>query len=768
MHPDAGLMGRCHRGFLAAWLAVCAILVAAHPAAAQRPVRSRDAKAEGGGYAAHRLLQRGQELIESGEHERGTKIMETIIEQYPDDPIRFRAHLALGKQALARNEQSQAIGHLRALRPLDQPDGQMDEESRELFLESLYLQGIAFFQTRQYGEAFARLRRITNDFPNTVWANQSYYYIGMCHFAQGNWTKAIEALGLVGTFVDPDTAGLDRAEAGRRFYVKIRDTDLQVLEKLGQEVRVSVASASGDSEVITLVPLPGSDSVSIGSVATAMGPAIPGDEVLQVIGGDTIKTSYLDGNTLDGGRDVTRTSEVKVVSTAAVMFTRGDYESQAAAAFLGQPVFVVLFDADLDASPRADKATIRIISRFKEEESEETASTRAGVDIERMLRAEEETWRTRDEITLSLAELPAAAGGPEGQAAAAAADIVRTGRFGGRFQLGAFLEDQPVEKSDDVLTVAIGDEIVASFVDETSLASDGPRTATATIVVASEINSAPQVKQADVSDPVVAAKKNLVEAAAFLELGRIFKSMGLGKGAAEKVAEGLARVEPVVRQSANIPVAQVEEAFKAKWELHIVADDFEAAIRTCELFNRLYPASPLVDQALLQIGRINEEKKRFPDALRVYGRVLGLPSSQIKADAQFRIAQVNEKLHGAGSEQAIVQYKLCAERYPESPYAGESLGRLVDYHIEQKDYAAANDLLDQIFQDYPDAQFLDGMLLKWVMVAYRMGDYPKAYEKCSQLLFEYPESSFAEKARAILPKIEQKVKPAGGAGSEQQ
>ena len=100
-------------------------------------------------------------------------------------------------------------------------------------------------------------------------------------------------------------------------------------------------------------------------------------------------------------------------------------------------------------------------------------------------------------------------------------------------------------------------------------------------------------------------------------------------------------------------------------------------------------------------------------------------------------------------ERAIVEYKNCAERYPDSPFAGESLGKLVDYHIEKKDYTAANDLLDQVVRDYPDAQFLDAMLLKWVMVAFRMGDVSKAHEKCTQLIFEYPSSAYAERGRAI-------------------
>jgi TolA-binding protein len=734
-------------------------------AEAQRPARKRgEGAAAGGNYAAFQLLQKGQELLASGEHDRGTKILETIIEQYPADPIRFKAYLALGKHALERSEQMEAIGHLRNLKGLEQPGVELDAETRDLFLEGLYLQGIAFFQTRQYAQAFPLLRRITNDFPNTVWANQSYYYIGMCHFAQGNWNKAIEALGLVGTFVDDASNAVEYAEAGRRFYVKIQDTDLPVLAKLGEDVKVTITAASGDTETVSLVPLPGDGQASIGSVATALGEPKPGDDVLQIRGGDRITTSYIDGNTLDGEKDVGRSREVQVVGTASLAFTRGDFESQAAAAFLGQPLFVVLADADLDVSPQADEARVRITVRFKEEEEDEQAGGR-GVDLERILRTEEDAWRTRDEIVLSLRELspvlaaPPAGDQPAGEAAAAGP--VHSGRFGGQVTLAAFVVDQPVDQADGLLTAAVGDEIVASFLDERHIGGTSPRTASARIEVAAEIDSTPRAVQYEVGDPVVAARKNLVESAAYLELGRIFKAMGLVKGAREKVAEGLGRVEPIIRRAGDIPRSLTEEAFRTKWDLHIVADDFEAAIRTCELFNRLYPESPFVDVALLQIGKIKEERKLPQEAIGVYRRVLGLPASQVKAEAQYRIAQATEKLGTVNAaEQSILEYKACAERYPDSPFAGEALGKLVDYHVEKKDNAAANDLLEQIFQDYPDAGFLDAMLLKWVLVAYRSGDPQKAYDKCTQLLFEYPESSYAERARAILPKIEQNVKPA--------
>jgi len=752
--------------------ALIAAVLMPQPADAQRPRRTRGSeeaqdaaiqgqtRGEGGNYAAFQLLRKGQELLEAGEHDRGTKILETIVEQYPADSIRFRAYLALGKHALSRSQQMEAIGYLRNLNGLEQPGKEMDDETRELFLEGLYLQGMAYFQTRQYAQAFPLLRRITNDFANTVWANQSYYYIGMCHFAQGNWNKAIESLGLVGTFVDDTGDALEYAEAGRRFYVKIHDTDLPVLAKLGEDVKVTISSGSGDTETVSLVPLPGDENASLGSVATALGKAVPGDGVLQVIGGDTISTSYVDGNTRDGEKDVMRSRRVQVVSTAALAFTRGDFESPAVAAFPGQPVFVTLSDADLDISDAADQAQVRVIARYREEEDDEERLT-TGVDLAKLLQADEERWRTRDEIVLTLTEFVAAAEGTD-------AGPVHSGMFRGQFELGTFVEDRPVDKGDALLTVAVGDELVASFVDERHIGGTAPRTATATLIVGSEIDSRPRAVQYEVSDPVVAAKKSLVEAEAFLELGRIFKAMGLSKGAGEKVAEGLTRVEPIIRRSGAIPAGLTEQAFRTKWDLHITAGDFEAAIKTCELFNRLYPESPFVDQALLQIGRIKQEKADTADAIAVYRRILALKTSQVKPEAQYRIAQATEAQKSAAgqpaqgaAERAVVEYKICAERYPDSPFAGESLGKLVDYHIEKKDYTAANDLIAQIFQDYPDAQFLDSMLLKWVMVAFRMGDVQKAHDKCSQLLFEYPASPFAERGRAILPKIEQRLRPAG-------
>ena len=116
------------------------------------------------------------------------------------------------------------------------------------------------------------------------------------------------------------------------------------------------------------------------------------------------------------------------------------------------------------------------------------------------------------------------------------------------------------------------------------------------------------------------------------------------------------------------------------------------------------------------------------------------------------------------SEKAIQQYKICAEKFPESAFVGRSLIKVVEYYIYSKDFSRADNMLEQIFQDYPDGDFLGDMLWQWVQVASSMGNTQKAVDKCSQLLFEYPSSKHADEAKEMLPKLKAMLeKPAAPA-----
>lgn len=731
-------------------LVAYAVLFAGTESHAAREAKTQEqGKEDKGEYTAHKLFKRAEELLSAGERERSVEMLKAIIQQYPNSPIRFKAYLALGKHFFEAHEQTKAIDYLRNLNKLKKPDEEPVGEERDMYLEGLYLSGVSYFQMRQYNTTFSILRQITSNYPNSIWANQAHFYIGMSHFAQEHWNKAIKSLSLVGTFVDPDSPTVEFVEAGHRFHVKIIDCDLPILDRLGKKTSVEAETKQGDKEIIVCDALAGNSEIFLGSISTETGVAKPGDNILQVIGGDTITVKYLDDNTKEGKKDVLKKKNVRVVSSGSLSFTLGTYESKAPAAFLGQPLFIRLRDVDLDKTPDRDSATIRVAAMYKTEE--EAAAPGMTVDIDKLLREEkEEELHVRDEVMLQLSE----AGDPP----------VHSGILIGSIPIERASEEKPANNADGVLSCAPGDEIVATYMDELHVGGDTSIEITTKTIVAGEIDSTPRAAQNVVSDQVVRAKKEMVEAEAYLELARIFKSMGLMNGAKEKAVEGLDRVQFTLRTESPIPGSLKEQAFKLKWELHLAQDDFSSAMATCQVFNKLYPESPFVDHALMGIGKVFIERKKYDDAINVFKQVLALPNSHSKAEAQFRIAEVTEtrkdridQKSQERQEAAIREYKLCASKYPDSEFAGPSLGKVVDYHVETKDYVVADDLLEQIFIDYQDEGFLDSMLLKWALVSYRTGNYQKAYEKCSQLIFEYPGSRYADEAKVLLPKIEQKL-----------
>ena len=533
-------------------------------------------------------------------------------------------------------------------------------------------------------------------------------------------------------------------------------------------MQISRATGSGDKESSECIPLTTDSLILIGSIPTEIGVAKPGDGVLQVTGGEEVTTTYVDECTESGAANVVRSSKVRMVSTGTVDLMYGDYETRAVAAFLGQPIFVRLFDADLDTSEKADTVTVTVISRYKYRSADEDQSA--------FTEESKQRYQTRDRVDVRLVEqvvAPAQAAGrtaTNAPAVAASGGPVRSGRFTGKVEVAAAQEGRPADQSDGVLSCMMGDEIVVTYTDGLHIGGESPRVVESIVPGVGEVDNRPRATTDLVFDPVLRASKNLVEATAYLELARIFRSMGLLAGAKERALEGITRVDTVIRASSSEAsfAAKQEEAFKLKWELHIEAGQLQEALATCGLFSQLYPKSKLVDQALMGMGNIRVENKEYDEAISIFRQITALKESDAKAEAQFRIAQTIEAIPlppGSGKSamdaqksRAVQEYKVCAERYPSTSYAGESLAKVIDFNIAKGDFAQANSLLEQTFQDYPDALFLDSMLMKWVLVAYQSGDFAKAKEKCTKLLFEYPESSHAATAREMLPRIEAQMK----------
>ena len=104
---------------------------------------------------------------------------------------------------------------------------------------------------------------------------------------------------------------------------------------------------------------------------------------------------------------------------------------------------------------------------------------------------------------------------------------------------------------------------------------------------------------------------------------------------------------------------------------------------------------------------------------------------------------------------AIAAYRKTYQAYPESAYAAKSLSEVVRLHGDTEEFAQAAELLEQAFADFPDAAYLDEMLLLWAQVAFRMGDNNVAQQKLQQLVFDYPSSKHVAEAQKKLAALKQ-------------
>ena len=742
----------------------------------ERPRRAR-VSADIDRRAKH-LYDKAIELMEYKQYDRGLEMLNSVVRDNQGTMLAHMAHMAIGKHYLDQRKHKESLSHFmlltRLLAPV--PGEAQTPEVVELYNESLFQAGLANYQSGQYAAGFPLFRRLTEVAGKTKWANMAYFYIGMSHYNLKNWNKAIDSLSLVGTEVSDEGAetteegeDLGRIEIGQRFYAKIEDADVPIMRKLGQPIKALVEVSSGDRETITGAPVPGKKHEMLASAPTELGAPIQDDGKIQMIGGDILTVTYIDDSTLDGEKGVSRSGKVRAVSTGTVGFYLGDYSTPAYIAYPGQPQVVMLRDADLDKTPQAETVTLTISARYKVE-AKEAADTDDLLDIFALEDEEEDAWKERDSITITLEERL--------QPGVFSQDI-RTGIFAGKIQLAPVGEGVEPKSDDDVLHTDELDELLVTYNDEVHLYGDNPRESDSKIKVSGSVNSGVTADQYVVFEELLKARKGSVEAEALAGLGEIYKDMGLDQRATLRAKEALGKVDPIIINRKKLPSDIVENAFRLKWESELIKDDFAAATATCLAFNRLYPESVLADQALMTLGRSLVDRGDFQQAVSVYGRVLQLENPISGAEAQFRIGEAlqqqakekieaedahNSKWGRAGLSKAtalqnamgasIAAYRKTYQNYPESSFAADALGRVVRHYVDTEAFAQAADLLESVFNEYPDAAFLDEMLMLWAKVAYRMGDKAMAQTKLRQLIFDYPTSKQAGDARKMLAGLE--------------
>lgn len=750
--------------------------------------------------AARKLIEAGESRYDAEEIPKALEIWRSVIERYPRSRVRFTAHMKLGDYFLNRDRSyDRARTHFEEV----SAESNRDEETRA---DATLKTGICFYHSRNYGKCFQIMRDVIEDFPVSGQVNQAYYYIGLGHFQLGHYSRSISALEKVGTTLSDEDDQSAKLEAGKRFFIKIEDADLAVLDP-DESLNVTCRTSSGDEETVACFPVGRNVRLVLGSIPSRLGKPQPGNGTLEVKGGDKVTVEYIDQQTADQEVDRQLLHEVTIVGNGHVTITDGAFRESIQGVVLGKTVNLQISDPDRDTTDSADKITATVeIHRLKtDEELEDEAAKKALEAAEKpealatpvpddtsplddpLLEEEEQVERYKlvDSVQVSLSEVrrvievtaipletgetPAVPDGtnpdtppvdpPENPSPEPAPedDSIHSGIFQAVIPV---TNDGEINSGDDVLQALPGDQVRVKYLDELHMA-EGVNELTAQARCLEGNIGGVRVTRARITDQELRIQTQLKTADALTQIGNRYKEFGLTAKAKEKYALALRVCEGVMSEVQRMRGRLLEETYVQLWHIYFAMDRLNLAAAMCQRLQNEFPASGFVDDALLQLADVAREAGDLNRAISIYSRLANMKTSQLRGEAQFGIAEcydaMAEAAEGNGSVQlrdrSFLEYKKVFDHFPESGRVGDAVAKMADHYYEQKDYARAIDTFETVLENHPDAKFLDVILFNYGRCLFRMQRVPDAVRRFEQLIGDFPESPLATNAKQIVDAV---------------
>jgi len=320
----------------------------------------------------------------------------------------------------------------------------------------------------------------------------------------------------------------------------------------------------------------------------------------------------------------------------------------------------------------------------------------------------------------------------------------------------SLVKAEEVVVGNEVLEALPNDVIRITYLDERN-SGDGPRTMKASARAVEGNLGGVRVTRAQISDQELRIQTQLKTASALTNIGNRYKEFGLKKNAAAKYGQALKVCEEITEDAMKLGGRLLEETYVQLWQIYYEMDQLELAAAMCQRLQREFPSSGFVDDALLQLAGVVRKQGDLGRAIGIYSRLVDMPTSQLRGEAQFGIAECYEemakKATGAGSTQlfdrSFQEYKKVFDSFPESGRVGEAVSKMANYYYQQKDYSRAIDIFESVLNDHPDAKFLDVILFNYGRCLYRLERKADARRQFDQLIADFPESPLAADAKRI-------------------
>ncbi|MFO0802477.1 MAG: tetratricopeptide repeat protein [Gemmataceae bacterium] len=752
--------------------------------------------------AARKLLEAGDARMEANEAAKAVEVWQSVIERYPRSKVRFDAHLKLGNHMLTKERSyDRARTYFESAAAEDNPS----EEQRA---EATLKVGVCYFESSNYGKCFKYMRDVIEKYPVSPQVNSAYYYIGLGHFKQGHYSRAIQSLERVGTALPPPEIGpdgkpktaLELLEAGKRLFVRVEDADLAALEP-GKTVPVKVESTTGDVETVECYAIGRNVRVVVGSIPTALGKAKPGNNRLEIKGNDVVTISYRDMHTAAGAKENLVIKKIPVIGTATAAMMDGAYSETLAGVVLGRGINLQVVDADFDLTDGADvlKAVIEV---YREKTPEELAADAGPAGAPMPMKPDPnklDRFKKLDKVDVILTEAkivravpenvplhklepmepkkeePKKDGDPEPKKDAEPKKEPEPKKevpppapkrepepddgtiHSGTFRAVVSLENTDKIKTDDqVLQAQPNDLIVLTYIDAKN-ATGEPRTVMFKARTVEGSLGSVRVSQTLINDQELRVKTQLKTASALTNIGGRYQEFGLKQHADAKYQQAMTMCEEISTEAAKLGGRTLEETYVQLWKIYFAMDKLDLAAAMSQRLQREFPNSEFVDEALLNLADVARTKKELQRAIGIYTSVLRLEKSPRRGEAQFGIAQCYEEMasaaEGAGAaqlfDQSFQEYKKVFDQFPDSGRVGEAVAKMANYYYVQKDYARAIDVFETVLRTHPDAKFLDVILFNYGRCLYRLDKKAEARKQFDQMIADFPESPLAPDAKKI-------------------
>ncbi len=723
--------------------------------------------------AARQLIDAGDARMDASETEKALEIWKSVIERYPRSRVRFTAHMKLGKYYLDRERAyDRARTHFEEVTIEDNRD---DDQRAEALLNV----GVCHYWSRLYGKCFQVMRDVIEEFPVSPQVNQAYYYIGLGHFQQGHYSRAIEALEKVGTTLTDEDSNNDKLEAGKRFFVKVEDADLAVLDA-EDSVDVVCKSSGGDEEIVKCFPVGRNVRIVLGSVPTGLGVPRPNNGTLEVKGGDTVQVLYTDSHTEDKQVNVEVLSEVTVVGDGVVQFKDGAFIESLNGVVLGKTANLEIVDADRDVTENADalQATISIYRRKTDEEIENEKAeliAQTGVpgdeqtpldDIPLFDEQEEKVdpFKLIETLQVTLTEVQVQNQRrqiltlPEEQTEDQSGDPALQNSSGNSLPDGGGNSTDAVETAveDQSVEGVSNEEVVEDQVESKAVHSGVFRTTVAVVraeeaVADGQLQALPgdqirityedqlhtgegvavltskgrclegniggvRVTRALISDEELRVQTQLKTADALTRIGNRYKEFGLKKKAEEKYGQALGVCEQIMPEVQKLRGRLLEETYVQLWHIYFEMDRLNLAAAMCERLQREFPASGFVDDALLQLADVARVGGELNRAIGIYTRLANMQTSQLRGEAQFGIAE-------------------CFEAMAEAQTSEAGAAQLKDKAFQE---------YKKVYDQFPESGRVGEAVAKMANHYYAQKDYSRAIDTFETVLESHPDARFLD------------------------